>query len=310
MATTRTLTGVRYGMAVLLALIFSSAAVAGNTRSAQSPGTRTSATALPSIAPRELVRRTIDNELKAAQRDSTPYMYKNRRQTPSGSKTKLMIETKDGTVAYLVAVNDQPLTPEQRAGEQQRLQALLSNPEERERKRKEQQQDGDRVLRLMRELPNAFLYEYDGVVPGTNGHQWVRLKFTPDPKFRPPSRETSVLKAMNGELVIDPSVERLVKIEATLFKDVSFGWGILGHLDRGGHFFVEQTNIGDGRWMPTYMNLQFTGKVLFFKTVNLRQIETASEFVRVPSNMTMAQGVEFLKKRVDSELATTGRGRK
>jgi hypothetical protein len=258
------------------------------------------------MPPAELVRRTVDNELKSGNDDNLHYMFKDRKQTPDGSKTKMMIETKQGTVAYLIAVNDKPVTSEQRRQENQRLQNLLSNSDEQNRKKKEQQADSDRVTKMFQQLPNAFNYKYDGTIPGNNGHTWVRLTFEPNPKYNPPSRETSVFKAMNGVMVIDPVAERLAKIEATLFRDVNFGWGILGHLDKGGHFFVEQTNIGDDRWEPTYMNIQFTGKALLFKTINMRQIESTSNYTRVPGNLTLAQGVDMLKKRADSVVAENG----
>jgi hypothetical protein len=252
------------------------------------------------------VRRTVENELKAGNDDKTRYMYRDWRQTPDGSRTKVMVETNSGTVAYLVAVNDKPLNNTQRSQEEQRLQALLSNPDEQNRKKKEQQQDSDRVSRMFRQLPNAFIYQYDGMVPGSNGHEWVRLKFTPDPNYNPPSRETSVFKAMDGTMVIDPTVNRLVKIQATLFRDVTFGWGILGHLDKGGHFIVEQADIGHNRWEPTYMNIQFTGKALLFKTINLRQVEKTSDYVQVPDNLSLAQGIDMLKKHAEGALAANG----
>ncbi len=233
-------------------------------------------------------------------------MFKERRQTPEGSKTKMMVETKQGTVAYLIAVNDKPVSPEQRQQENVRLQNLLSNGDEQNRKKKEQQTDDDRMTKMFRELPKAFNYQYDGTVQGSNGHTWVRLKFEPNPDYTPASRETSVFKAMSGVMVIDPKVERLGKIEATLFRDVNFGWGILGHLDKGGHFFVEQTNIGDNRWEPTYMNVQFTGKALLFKTINLHQIDSSSDYTRVADNLSLAQGVDMLKKHESEEAAANG----
>lgn len=286
---------------IVLALAFCSSAFSAS-RAAQQ---NASGSQLPSIPPQELVRRTVDNELKANS-SGTRYMFKDRRQTPEGSKTKLMVETNQGTVAYLIAINDKPLTQQQRAQEDQRLQGLINNAEEQNKKKKNQQSDADRVERMFRELPNAFIYTYDGVVPGSNAHQWVHLKFEPNPNYNPPSRETSVFKAMHGTMVIDPEENRLARIEANLFKEVSFGWGILGHLDKGGHFIVEQTNIGDKRWEPTYMNLQFSGKVLFFKTIDLRQIETTTDYVRVPDGLSLAQGVDILKKRVGEEYARNG----
>ncbi len=297
------LNALRYG-AILSSLLLFSMALAGSPRPGQQqPGPQNP---VPSIPPQELVRRTVENELKGSHGDGSHYMFKERRETPEGSKTKLMVETQQGTVAYLIAVNGKPVSPEQRQQENQRLQNLLSNPDEQNRKKKQQQGDDERVTKMFRELPKAFNFQYDGTVPGSNGDMWVRLKFEPNPNYTPSSRETSVFKAMSGVMVIDPKVDRLAKIEATLFREVSFGWGILGHLDKDGHFIVEQSNIGGSRWEATYMNIQFTGKALLFKTINLRQIDYTSDYTRVPDNLTLAQGVDMLKKHVESVVAQNG----
>jgi hypothetical protein len=251
--------------------------------------------ALAKSDPAKLVHDTIENELKHADEPSK-YMYKDRRQTPHVTTTKEMVETTDGTVARLIAYNDQPPTPEQRAQDDQKLENLLKDPDAMKKKRKEQDEDADRVRKMFREIPKAFLFEFAGTDVGKNGDEEVKLNFKPNPNYDPPSRETSVYAAMQGSMWIDTKEERLAKIEATLFRDVTFGWGILGHLDKGGHFNIEQTDLGGGRWEATSMNIQFTGKALLFKTINLHQIETLSDFRRIPENTTLTQGIEMLRK--------------
>ena len=262
------------------------------------------ALALAKSDPAKLVHDTIENELKHADEPSK-YMYKDRRQTPHVTTTKEMVETTDGTVACLIAFNDQPPTPEQRAQDDAKLQNLLKDPDAMKKKRKEQDDDGNRVRKMFREIPKAFIFEFAGTEPGKNGNEEVRLNFKPNPNYDPPSREMSVYAAMQGSMWIDVKEERLAKMEATLFRDVSFGWGILGHLDKGGHFNIEQTDLGDGRWEATNMNIQFTGKALLFKTINLHQIETLSDFRRIPENTTLAQGIELLKKNGTSLAENT-----
>ncbi|MFB3815696.1 MAG: hypothetical protein ACE14L_16460 [Terriglobales bacterium] len=249
---------------------------------------------MASTSPNELVQRVVENELHA--QDEGDYMYRDWRQTPAGSKTKEMIETRDGVVARLIAINDKPLTPEQRAVEEARLRELLARPELQKERQKVQQQDAERVKRMFRELPKAFTYQYQGVEQGTWG-ELIKLSFVPKPNYDAPSRETSVFKAMAGTMWVGVPDLRLARIEATLFRDVNFGWGILGHLDKGGHFFVEQSKIGPERWEATYMNIQFTGKALLFKTINLRQIERLSDFRPVPRGLTLAQGIDILMKQ-------------
>ena len=91
---------------------------------------------------------------------------------------------------------------------------------------------------------------------------------------------------------------RIAKIEARLVKDVNFGWGILGHLDQGGHFAFEQKPVESNptHWEPAHMLLNFTGKALIFKTIKINDDETTSDYRPVP-DMTVAQAVELLKKR-------------
>src|SRR5438876_2479413 len=101
---------------------------------------------------------------------------------------------------------------------------------------------------------------------------------------------------MQGILLIDEQAKRIAKIDGTLVKDVGFGWGILGHLDRGGHFLVQQADVGEHQWEVTQMQLELTGKVLFVKKLNIRSSDVFSDFRPVPSDLTFAQGVELLKK--------------
>jgi len=80
------------------------------------------------------------------------------------------------------------------------------------------------------------------------------------------------------------------------FKEVGFGWGILGHLDRGGRFLVQQQEAGDNFWEVSSMTLRFTGKILLFKNLNIESTEVFEGFKRVPADLSFAQAVELLKK--------------
>jgi hypothetical protein len=123
----------------------------------------------------------------------------------------------------------------------------------------------------------------------------VRLKFTPNPSYSPPSRVEQVLQGMQGYLVVDSTARRIARIDGTLFRDVTFGWGIIGHLDKGGHFRVQQADVGEGCWELTAMSLSMTGKILMFKSISMASDETFSGFRRVPDDLPFAKGVELLR---------------
>ncbi len=263
------------------------------TASAQLPPT-------PERSPAELVKSAVANEIAAANDTAVKHMFRSRKQTPKGSQTKLYVETNDAMAAMLIAINDQPLTPQQQQGEANHLAWLMGSPEQLRKKQAREKEDGDRTLRIVKALPNAFRYEYAGTENSTSGLgrasvQLVRLKFTPNPDYSPPSRVEEALSGMEGYLLIDPEARRLARIDGTLFKNISFGWGIIGRLDKGGHFRVQQADVGDGAWEITEMSLSITGKILIFKTLSMVSDEVFSDFRRVPDNLPFAQGVELLK---------------
>lgn len=256
-------------------------------------GARSHPQNLPASA-NDLVRRVVANELKP---DAAHYMYRDTTQREDGGTvTKEMIETKDGVFARVIAINGKPLTPSQREKEDKRLQRLITDPNALASKRKEQKEDENRVRRMVGALPDAFLYEYAGIEEGPHGEQLLTLNFRPNPNYDPPSREQQVYTGMRGTVVVDLDADRIAKIDGTLFRDVSFGWGILGKLDKGGTFIVEQADVANGHWEPTRMALNFTGKILLFKSFVRKSIDTSSDYRRVPDDLTVAQALNMLKK--------------
>jgi hypothetical protein len=101
---------------------------------------------------------------------------------------------------------------------------------------------------------------------------------------------------MQGYVLLDAVRHRIARIDGKLVREVSFGWGILGHLDRGGRFIVQQQEVGDNLWEISSMTLNFTGKILLFKNLNISSTEVFDRFKRVPADLTFAQAFELLKK--------------
>ena len=265
---------------------------------------------IPAMSAEELVRVTVQNEIDATNHPSLKYMFCSHKTGLRESQTHLYVETTQAMAGMLVATDGHPLTPEQKQAELNRLNAIASNPDALRRKHAREKEDTDRSLRILKALPDAFHYEYVGTESGTAdvggaGAQLVRLKFTPNPSYAAPTRMEQVLAGMQGYLLIDVNQRRIAGIDGTMFKEVSFGWGIIGRLDKGGHFHVEQADVGGGDWEITEMNLNVTGKVLIFKSLNFVTHEVFSNFQRVPNDTTFAQGVELLKTE-QQKLAQSG----
>jgi hypothetical protein len=272
------------------------------------------------LSPAALVRAVVANEVAASNNGSVKHMFRGRKQTPRGSQTKLYVQTTEATAGLLIANDDKPLSEQQLQNETAHLEHLATDRDDLRRKQKQEHEDAEHALRIIEALPDAFDYEFDGIQPGRGvgkvGDELVRLKFRPHPHYSPPSRVEQVLLGMEGYLLIDKNACRLAKIEATLFREVTFGWGILGHLDKGGTFLVEQADVGDGTWEVTHMRLDFTGKIMMVKHLAIKSEEAFSDFRRVPDDLTFAKGVELLKteqarlQRGETATATASRRRR
>ena len=286
---------------VFLSLLLASAAAAGARAESAAP------------SPAALVREAIRNEVASANSDQR-FRFKDERKTLHLWQTKLIIETPDATAGMLIMQDGKPLNAEQRKEELARLENYVHNPDELSKKRKQEKEDADHTERILRAMPDAFLYEPDGTQEGTEsvghrGDRLVRLKFRPNPEYNPPTRVEQVLTGMAGHVLVDANEKRIAEIDGTLEKEVGFGWGILGHLDPGGRFFVQQADVGNDQWEITHMELAFTGKILFFKKLDIRSNDTFSDFHPVPSNLTFAQAVDMLEREgqpIESESQTSG----
>jgi len=243
--------------------------------------------------PVALVRRAAHNELTDTN-NGHPYRYKLHKIDGAKITTKEIVETKDGDVARLIAVHDEPLTPEAAQAELDRLNTLMDHPEIQEHRHKREQEDSNRANEMIRLLPDAFIYHFEGMGDGPNGPAF-RLSFKPNPKFTPPDREAEVYHGMEGELWIDQGQERMVKLNAHLIDDVEFGWGILGRLYKGGSLTVEQADVGDHHWENTHMKLNLHGKALFFKSLDFETTEDASDFAPAPPHGTYQDAIKLLE---------------
>jgi hypothetical protein len=254
-----------------------------------------------SLSPSELARRTVQNELKGSRESSVAHMFLSHKKTAHGSQIRLYCETKDAMAGMTLENDGRPLTAEQRQQEEARLENLIRNPEELKKKQAQEKADAERVSRIVGAMPDAFLFQYDGTETGRTGvgkpgDELVRLKFSPNPKYSPPTHVEQVLVGMQGVMLIDAKQYRIARIDGKLVKEVGFGWGILGHLDKGGQFLVEQSDLGDGSWDASRMKLSFTGRILFFKKLDIESDEVLSDYRRVPAGLSFAQGVALLRK--------------
>jgi hypothetical protein len=275
------------GASVLAGALFLGAATAASGQTLSQNGN-------PAIDPAKIVRDASYNELHSS-KPGRSFSYRQHKVDSKGSMVKEIVETKDGDVARLIEKDGKPLPPEEEQAEIDRLNNLLAHPEVQEHRHKKEQEDSARGDGMVRMLPDAFLFTFDGMVEGPNGLCY-RLKFRPNPAFTPPDREGEVYHGMVGELWVDQAQLRLVKIDAHLISDVNFGWGVLGRLYKGGSILVQNADVGLHHWETIHMKLNLRGKLLMLKSVDFSTTEDFSDFKIQPQELGYQEAIRLLQK--------------
>ncbi len=248
-----------------------------------------------------LVRRAVQHRLDMNQ-GHTMLRYVVRRKDAQRETTKEIIETKDGDVARLIAIDGKPLSAEAERAEMERLDFLAAHPELEERRHKSEMKDQARIDRLLGVLPDAEIYSLEGIVPCDTG-KCYRLSFMPNPRFVPPDIESDFLRGFAGEVWIDQAQERLTRLDAHLIMDIDFGFGTLGKVNKGGTAEWRQTDVGGHEWKLTELKVNLTGKALMVKSVKIQIEEAASDFSPVASGISYRDAIAMLKRPKSAETS-------
>jgi hypothetical protein len=245
------------------------------------------------ISANDLVRAVVANELKAQDESHGRWMYRVEREQQGKKKAKEVVQTGQGSLDRLVALDGQPLTAKEQQDEKERIGNLVRNPAEQQKLEQTRKKDAEQCKAFFKMLPDALTFIYasrDGDV--------IKLNYRPNPSFQPPSREARVFHEMEGEMWVQVTQRRLARIQGQLVADVKFAGGLLGHLEKGGHFSVEQRELSPGQWDLTFMEVDMKGKALFFKTIDVNEKEYRSDFRTVPDDLTLAEAADMLIKQV------------
>lgn len=249
--------------------------------------------------PNLFVRDAIYHSIEAETNDHTHWRYRFHREDEKNNYDRDVVETGQGELARTLLLHGQPLTADERKQDEERMQKLLNSEEERTQRAKRVKDDSDKGQQMFKAIPDAFDFKYDGMEDGM-----VRLTFYPKADYDPPNRELKVFRSMSGSMLIEPVQRRMARIDGKLFEDVTFGWGLLARLSKGGTFRVTQREVAPGHWEIVGLDVNMSGHAIFFKNINVKQHEVKSEFRRMPDGLTMAQAYQLLEKDEGAVSAT------
>jgi len=244
---------------------------------------------MPVQPAQQLVADVIYNELNDRGCDSF-WQYGVLRVSGSQNVDREQVETSDGPIFRLVKDHGNPLDAGERKREDLRLEELVQQPGAMAHIQQEHLKDEARMRRVIELLPRAFLFEYMGPSEGVQ----VRLSFRPNPAFTPASYEARIVHALGGTLVVNQRLKRLIEMDGQLTERVDFGYGFLGHVEKGGTFEILREQVSDAHWKTNLVEVHIQGKVLLFKNVTKDQRESRSDFRAVPQDISLAEAKALL----------------
>ena len=236
----------------------------------------------------ELIARATEHELQAL-KNPVPFRYQERLEWSWGTETRSVIETSEGRADRIVQFSDGPLSSEQQARQERRLKKLLSDHDAVKNELQDQKAETQRRIRMVKAFPRAFFFDF---VDRENG--LLRFEFRPNPEFSPKDRETQMYRGMEGKVWVEPVHERIVQVQGKLVKDVSFGWGIFGRLNKGGVYEISQTQLSPGIWRITTLNVDVKGRMYFLNSFRFMRRESNSHFRPVSASLTYPAAVQTL----------------
>jgi len=242
-----------------------------------------------------LVSRALATESRATRELTSlshPMRYRLRKSSPRITTTKEIAETRDGDVARLIAISDQPLSAADEQREEARLDALLSDPGLQQHRKQSENNDTARALKVLRVLPTAFLYEYEGTGTAVTGTV-EKFTFKPNPQFSPPDLETGVLTAMAGEIWVDAAQERVVHLAGRLQQDKEIALGIV-QVDKDGWVEIDQADVGGHQWRIVRLRLKMDMRILF-KAKNSDSVQEFTHFAPLPTALSYRQAIQMLR---------------
>ncbi len=202
-----------------------------------------------------------------------------------------VVETTDGPLRRLIAIDNKPLTPGEAEAEQRRIDGLVSHPYEFRRINQAHKDDEDRATQLLQLLSSDFALTPDGEANGC-----LRFTFQPKPEFRPSSYQERVAREMTGTVSLKRPDDRLCTLDATIVRPVEFGYGMLGHIDQGGHFSLARKQVDARNWKSDHISVHISGRILMLKTLAQDQEAVRTEIRTVPQNLTLTEAAQISRQ--------------
>ena len=259
--------------------------------------TRATAGRRPLLSPEQaqtLVRRALSNELHAAENRGQPLRFTLLKSSPRLTTVKKIIETREGDVARLISVNDEPLN----AAAEQKGAGAPYRPAQRSRPADEpqtarRQRPQPRRSRCCGRCPTPSSTSTPAPAKAPPG-RWKNSPSNPIPPSTPLAWSCAFSLPWRASFgsIPPPNGQSTSKAgSSTAWPSDGASWATL---NRGGWITIDQANVADNQWRTVRLQLKMSGRVLFIsKTYDT--LEEQSHYQPVPENLGYREAIKMLR---------------
>ncbi len=238
-----------------------------------------------------LVSKMADNEVAERQQGVHYSFTSEERSARTGGHLwkEGVVETDDGPLRRLLAVDGQALSAQAANLETNRIHQLAGDPDAFRREYAAHKDDELHATTLLVLLSKAFILTPDGEEAGC-----TRFKFRPDPNFQPGTYEERVGHAMVGTVSLQQPVNRLCYMQATIASPVEFGFGLFGKIAQGGGFRLKRQQIDGKDWKSSEIHVDISGRILLLKSLAQKQDTVRTNIRVIAPHVTLRQAESML----------------
>jgi hypothetical protein len=230
------------------------------------------------------VQTIIQRSLEATKADwnaEPQYSYQETDREHEKSKTYNVEMIEGSPSRVLIAVDGQPLTPDEQQKEHEKQEQTIAkreseSPDQRARRIEDYDKDRKRDHATLLELTKAFDFKLMGETQ-LAGRDVYLIQATPRPDYQPPNDEGKVLTGMQGRLWIDKATFQWVQVTARVIHPVSIE-GFVARVEPGTRFELQKMQVAEGVWLPKHFAMHSRAKVLNVWKHITQEEETFSDY--------------------------------
>jgi hypothetical protein len=173
-------------------------------------------------------------------------------------------------ISRIITLDGKPLTDVEKRRQEEAIRRRI-NEEKGQQSRPPSilGRENDELIRL---FPEALEYRLLGEELKDGRKTWV-LACQPRPGYKPPNLRARFFEKVRGKVWVDQANKDLVRVDAEVFDTISVGFGLLGRVEKGTRFVLNRARVSEGHYFTESSQVNFTAKVLIFKTL-INEIST------------------------------------